>query len=115
MFCNGRKLGFAVRRSANEERRVMLKKLESMTFGAGVLPSGSGSGESDLDEVMYMSADTTVRAQNMAIDNDSPAKQPDSHVVQERPPIAEGQARFSNAHDLLSLPFLALLAILTQP
>ncbi|CAN7073785.1 unnamed protein product [Brassica oleracea var. botrytis] len=102
MFCNGRKLGFAVRRSTNEERRVMLKKLESMTFGAGVLPSGSGS-------------DTTVRAQNMAIDNDSPAKQPDSHVVQERPPIAEGQASFSNVHDLLSLPFLALLAILTQP
>ena len=51
----------------------------------------------------------------MAIDNDSPAKQPDSHVVQERQPIAEGQASFSNAHDLLSLPFLALLAILTQP
>ncbi|CAF2076315.1 BnaC01g30210D [Brassica napus] len=102
MFCNGRKLGFAVRRSANEERRVMLKKLEWMTVGAGVLPSGSRSG-------------TTVRAQNMAIDNDSPTKQPDSHVVQERQPIAEGQASFSNAHDLLSLPFLALLAILTQP
>lgn len=36
----------------------MLKKLESMTVGAGVLPSGSGSGsgESDLDEVMYMRA-----------------------------------------------------------
>ncbi|WZZ28147.1 hypothetical protein YC2023_011548 [Brassica napus] len=102
MFCNGRKLGFAVRRSANEERRVMLKKLEWMTVGAGVLPSGSSAG-------------TTVRAQNMAIDNDSPTKQPDSHVVQERQPIAEGQASFSNAHDLLSLPFLALLAILTQP
>lgn len=56
MFCNGRKLGFAVRRSASEETRVMLKKLESMTVGAGVLPSGSGSGEADLDEVMYMRA-----------------------------------------------------------
>ncbi|ESQ52439.1 hypothetical protein EUTSA_v10017650mg [Eutrema salsugineum] len=56
MFCNGRKLGFAVRRSANEETRVMLKRLESMTVGAGVLPTGSGSGESDLDEVMYMRA-----------------------------------------------------------
>ncbi|KAH0917700.1 LOW QUALITY PROTEIN: hypothetical protein HID58_025360 [Brassica napus] len=48
-----------------------------------------------------------LTAQNMAIDNVSPAKQPDSHVVQERPPIAdegdeedhqkEGQASFSNA------------------
>ncbi|WZY72795.1 hypothetical protein YC2023_005035 [Brassica napus] len=45
---------------------------------------------------------TTVRAQNMAIDYDSPAKQSDSHVVQERPPIAEGQASFSNAYDLIS-------------
>ena len=43
-----------MRRSANEERRVMLKKLEWMTVGAGVLPSGSRSGELDLDEVMYM-------------------------------------------------------------
>ncbi|XP_009141693.1 protein MIZU-KUSSEI 1 [Brassica rapa] len=56
MFCNGRKLGFAVRRSAKDETRVMLKKLESMTVGAGVLPSGSGSGEADSDEVMYMRA-----------------------------------------------------------
>ncbi|EOA28801.1 hypothetical protein CARUB_v10025033mg [Capsella rubella] len=59
MFCNGRKLGFAARRSANEETRMMLKRLESMTVGAGVLPSGSGSGESgdsDTDEVMYMRA-----------------------------------------------------------
>jgi len=59
MFCNGRKLGFAVRRSANEETRMMLKRLESMTVGAGVLPSGSGLGgsdESDTDEVMYMRA-----------------------------------------------------------
>ncbi|CAA7018534.1 unnamed protein product [Microthlaspi erraticum] len=55
-FCNGRKSGFSVRRSANEETRMMLKKLESMTVGAGVLPAGSGSGESDLDEVMYMRA-----------------------------------------------------------
>ncbi|KAJ4906919.1 hypothetical protein Rs2_10577 [Raphanus sativus] len=53
MFCNGRKSGFAVRRSASEETRVMLKRLESTTVGAGVLPCGSGS---DLDEVMYMRA-----------------------------------------------------------
>ncbi|CAG7889321.1 unnamed protein product [Brassica rapa] len=87
MFCNGRKLGFAVRRSANEERRVMLKKLELMTW---------------CERVAIWIRGTTVRAQNMAIDNDSPAKQLDSHVVQERPPIAEGQASFSNAYDLIS-------------
>ncbi|KAJ0262239.1 hypothetical protein HA466_0052070 [Hirschfeldia incana] len=54
MFCNGRKSGFAVRRSAGEETRAVLKRLESTTVGAGVLPCGSGS---DLDdEVMYMRA-----------------------------------------------------------
>ncbi|CAH8350808.1 unnamed protein product [Eruca vesicaria subsp. sativa] len=56
MFCNGRKSGFAVRRSASEETRVMLKRLQSTTVGAGVLQAGSGSGEADLDEVMYMRA-----------------------------------------------------------
>ncbi|CAN6814464.1 hypothetical protein Bca4012_002141 [Brassica carinata] len=56
MFCNGKKSGFAVRRSASEETRVMLKRLESTTVGAGVLPCGSGSVEPDLDEVMYMRA-----------------------------------------------------------
>ncbi|XP_010528557.1 PREDICTED: LOW QUALITY PROTEIN: protein MIZU-KUSSEI 1 [Tarenaya hassleriana] len=55
MYCNGRKLGFAVRRGANEETNMMLKKLQSTTIGAGVLPSGSGS-EPDPDEVMYMRA-----------------------------------------------------------
>ncbi|CAG7880732.1 hypothetical protein IGI04_010566 [Brassica rapa subsp. trilocularis] len=56
MFCNGKKSGFAVRRSASEETRVMLKRLESTTVGAGVLPCGSGAVEPDLDEVMYMRA-----------------------------------------------------------
>ncbi|KAK2972275.1 hypothetical protein RJ640_014333 [Escallonia rubra] len=55
MSCNGRKIGFAVRRKANEKIRVMLKTMQSMTVGAGVIPSGSGSG-SDGGELMYMRA-----------------------------------------------------------
>ncbi|KAI8013804.1 Protein MIZU-KUSSEI 1 [Camellia lanceoleosa] len=55
MFCNGRKLGFAVRRKANETNRLMLKTMQSITVGAGVIPAGFGSGEGD-GELMYMRA-----------------------------------------------------------
>ncbi|XP_052173875.1 protein MIZU-KUSSEI 1 [Diospyros lotus] len=55
MFCNGRRLGFAVRRKATETNRLMLKTMQSITVGAGVIPGGSGSGESK-EELMYMRA-----------------------------------------------------------
>ncbi|GAA0160568.1 hypothetical protein Leryth_014536 [Lithospermum erythrorhizon] len=51
LFCNGRKLGFAVRRNATEKNKLMLKTMENITVGAGVLPSGFGS-----EELMYMRA-----------------------------------------------------------
>ncbi|WJZ93398.1 hypothetical protein VitviT2T_012343 [Vitis vinifera] len=54
MYCNGRKLGFAIRRKPTENNRVMLKTMQSMTVGAGVIPAGLGS---DGDgELMYMRA-----------------------------------------------------------
>ncbi|KAL5550249.1 hypothetical protein UlMin_000425 [Ulmus minor] len=56
MFCNGRKLGFAARRKASDLVRVMLKMMQSTTVGAGVIPSGFGSGSSDSEEIMYMRA-----------------------------------------------------------
>ncbi|KAH7865436.1 hypothetical protein Vadar_006697 [Vaccinium darrowii] len=58
MLCNGRKLGFAGRRKATEATRLMLKSLQSITVGAGVLPAGFGFGsgtEAD-GELMYMRA-----------------------------------------------------------
>ncbi|KAK9290484.1 hypothetical protein L1049_008654 [Liquidambar formosana] len=57
MYCNGRKVGFAIKRKASEENRLMLKTMQSMTIGAGVIPSVSGFGSSEGDsELMYMRA-----------------------------------------------------------
>ncbi|KAK6120322.1 hypothetical protein DH2020_046013 [Rehmannia glutinosa] len=53
LFCNGRKLGFAVRRKATQQNRAMLKTMQNTTVGAGVLPCGSGFGS---EEIMYMRA-----------------------------------------------------------
>ncbi|KAL6534315.1 hypothetical protein OROHE_013240 [Orobanche hederae] len=53
LFCNGRKLGFAVRRKATQQNRMMLKTMQNITVGAGVLPCGSGFGP---EEIMYMRA-----------------------------------------------------------
>ncbi|KAL2502963.1 hypothetical protein Fot_36811 [Forsythia ovata] len=51
LFCNGRKLGFAVRRKATQQNRLMLKTMQNITVGAGVIPPSSGS-----EETMYMRA-----------------------------------------------------------
>ncbi|CAA2982577.1 protein MIZU-KUSSEI 1 [Olea europaea var. sylvestris] len=53
LSCNGRKLGFAVRRKATQQNRLMLKTMQNITVGAGVIPPGSGSGS---EEIMYMRA-----------------------------------------------------------
>ncbi|KAK4359263.1 hypothetical protein RND71_021492 [Anisodus tanguticus] len=55
LFCNGRKIGFAVRRRATQQTRLMLKTMQSMTVGAGVIPSGLVSGI-ECEEVLYMRA-----------------------------------------------------------
>lgn len=58
MFCNGRKFGFEARRKATKQIRLMLKTMQSMTVGAGVIPSGfgSGAGTEGYAELMYMRA-----------------------------------------------------------
>ncbi|KAK8512325.1 hypothetical protein V6N13_097022 [Hibiscus sabdariffa] len=54
MHCNGRKLGFARKRKASHHNRLMLKTMQSTTVGAGMIPAGFGS--SDSEEIMYMRA-----------------------------------------------------------
>jgi len=59
MYCNGRKAGFAVRRQATERDRAILKLVQSVSAGAGVIPRRTGNAEAEQGrggEVMYMRA-----------------------------------------------------------
>ncbi|KAL5557634.1 hypothetical protein UlMin_033845 [Ulmus minor] len=47
LYCNGRKVGFAVRREMTESDAAVLKQMQSVSVGAGVLVEG---------DVMYMRA-----------------------------------------------------------
>lgn len=49
--CNGRKLGFAARRKVTEQISLLLKTMESVSVGTGVIPAGP-----DTEAVMYMRA-----------------------------------------------------------
>ncbi|KAF7095086.1 hypothetical protein CFC21_097326 [Triticum aestivum] len=51
-YCNGRKCGYAVRRECGAEEWRLLRAVEPVSVGAGVVPDG-GAGEGDL---MYMRA-----------------------------------------------------------
>jgi uncharacterized protein (TIGR01570 family) len=53
-YCNGKKCGFANRRECGEKDWEILKAVEPISMGAGVLPSAE-AGSSD-GEVMYMRA-----------------------------------------------------------
>ncbi|EPS61184.1 hypothetical protein M569_13617, partial [Genlisea aurea] len=48
LFCNGRKMGFAVRRKANAQMTAMLRTMQNVTVGAGVIPFP--------EEIIYMRA-----------------------------------------------------------
>lgn len=59
MYCNGRRAGFAVRRQPTERDRAILKLVQSVSAGAGVIPRRSGNAETEQGrggEVMYMRA-----------------------------------------------------------
>ncbi|KAK4796251.1 hypothetical protein SAY86_028577 [Trapa natans] len=57
LFCNGKKLGFAVRRKSNDQSRAILKAIKSMTVGTGVIPASLAVGQGQLsEEIMYMRA-----------------------------------------------------------
>ncbi|CAA6670938.1 unnamed protein product [Spirodela intermedia] len=53
MNCNGRKMGFAVRRQMSERDASIFKLMQSVSVGAGVLPAESKAAEGDL---MYLRA-----------------------------------------------------------
>ncbi|KAL5975433.1 hypothetical protein ACLOJK_019755 [Asimina triloba] len=53
MYCNGRKVGFAVRRQMTKGDASVFKLMQSVSVGAGVLPSESKSEEGEL---MYLRA-----------------------------------------------------------
>nr|XP_010927439.1 protein MIZU-KUSSEI 1-like [Elaeis guineensis] len=53
MYCNGRKVGFAVRRQMSDADAAVFKLMQSISVGAGVLPADSRSGDGDL---MYLRA-----------------------------------------------------------
>ncbi|KAJ3695319.1 hypothetical protein LUZ60_000696 [Juncus effusus] len=55
-YCNGRKCGYAIRKEVGEEDWKVLRALEPVSMGAGVIPgNGEKTGEKDGD-VMYMRA-----------------------------------------------------------
>ncbi|KAK9934838.1 hypothetical protein M0R45_021967 [Rubus argutus] len=54
-YCNGKKCGFAMRRDCGPEEWKVLKALEPISMGAGVLP-GNEDGAGSEGELMYMRA-----------------------------------------------------------
>ncbi|VVA95514.1 unnamed protein product [Arabis nemorensis] len=54
MYCNGRKVGFAVRREITENDVGFLRLMKSVSVGAGVIPVG-GNGDGD-GEMLYLRA-----------------------------------------------------------
>ncbi|KAK4257306.1 hypothetical protein QN277_006909 [Acacia crassicarpa] len=56
-YCNGKKCGFATRRECGPKEWDILKAVEKISMGAGVLPAESGSdGAGGEGEIMYMRA-----------------------------------------------------------
>jgi uncharacterized protein (TIGR01570 family) len=53
MYCNGRKVGFAVRRQMNEADAAVFRVMKSVSTGAGVLP---GKVKKSEGELMYLRA-----------------------------------------------------------
>ncbi|WCJ35699.1 hypothetical protein M5689_016940 [Euphorbia peplus] len=55
-YCNGKKCGYAIKRECGPQDWKVLKAVEPISMGAGVLPAGNGEEGSDLGELMYMRA-----------------------------------------------------------
>ncbi|KAA8541149.1 hypothetical protein F0562_025105 [Nyssa sinensis] len=55
-YCNGKKCGFATRRDCGPKEWKVLKAVEPISMGAGVLPAGNGDGAESEGEIMYMRA-----------------------------------------------------------
>ncbi|CAD5189257.1 protein MIZU-KUSSEI 1-like [Musa acuminata AAA Group] len=48
MYCNGRKVGFAIRRQMTEADAAIFKLIKSISVGTGVLPGAPKTGDGDL-------------------------------------------------------------------
>lgn len=55
-YCNGKKCGFATKREIGAHEAKILKAVEPISMGAGVLPGFNGSGAALEGELMYMRA-----------------------------------------------------------
>jgi len=55
-YCNGKKCGFATKREIGANEAKILKAVEPISMGAGVLPGFNGSGAAPEGELMYMRA-----------------------------------------------------------
>ncbi|KAF5730241.1 hypothetical protein HS088_TW20G00614 [Tripterygium wilfordii] len=55
-YCNGKKCGFGTRRECGAKELKILKAVEPISMGAGVLPAAAGDEEAADGEVMYMRA-----------------------------------------------------------
>ncbi|GMH01061.1 hypothetical protein Nepgr_002900 [Nepenthes gracilis] len=55
-YCNGKHCGFATKREAGPKELKILKTVEPISMGAGVLPGFDGGGSGPEGELMYMRA-----------------------------------------------------------
>ncbi|KAL1213353.1 Protein MIZU-KUSSEI 1 [Cardamine amara subsp. amara] len=55
-YCNGKKCGFATRRECGEKEKKVLKALEMVSMGAGVLPETEETSTGGGGDIMYMRA-----------------------------------------------------------
>lgn len=55
-YCNGKKCGYGMRRECGPEEWKVLKAVEPISMGAGVLPGCDGNGAGSEGELMYMRA-----------------------------------------------------------
>lgn len=55
-YCNGKKCGFATRREIGAKELQILKAVEPISMGAGVLPGNGEEESADSGEIMYMRA-----------------------------------------------------------
>ncbi|KAL2635993.1 hypothetical protein R1flu_007472 [Riccia fluitans] len=72
LFCNGKEVGFAIKRMRSEGDRNILKLMQSVSMGAGVIPSCRGSNVTVMpdQEIMYMRSQyLRVRARGRAQDS----------------------------------------------
>lgn len=56
MYCNGRKVGYAVRRDPSEDDLGIMQMLQAVSMGAGVVPSTESKDVAEVGELTYMRA-----------------------------------------------------------